>query len=113
MAKRNMRVMPRQPNLDLTTILSRLYSQRQQIDQKIRAFEKRAAMGPAEPALRQEVPGWDAGQSVADVAFQLWQSSAFRGGIPEEALLAAVRILKENSRARLVLVPKRKHTSTF
>jgi hypothetical protein len=62
--------------------------------------------------IRRDIVLSDAGQQVADVAFDLWVSSAFRGCSPEEALLTAmtaVRMVKGKPSPGLFLAPKRKH----
>jgi len=50
----------------------------------------------------------EADHLIADVAFSLWLSSAFRGGSPEAALMTALRMLGEETSRGLFLVPKRK-----
>jgi hypothetical protein len=47
---------------------------------------------------------------VADVAFDLWLSSAFRGS-PEGALLTAVEMFRGTTPAKLFLVPKRRRNA--
>jgi hypothetical protein len=50
-----------------------------------------------------------ADQLVADFAFTLWLSSAFRGASPKEALITAQLLIKREKPPRLFLVPNRKH----
>ena len=59
--------------------------------------------------IRPEVPLSDADELVADVAYALWHSAPFRCGLPEEAFLTALRMVRGKSSAGLFLVPKRKH----
>jgi len=49
----------------------------------------------------------DPDKSIAELAYKLWLSSPFRGKSPEEALLAALEIVKAKAPARLFAVPKR------
>ena len=49
----------------------------------------------------------EADKTVADLAYKLWLSSAFRGKSPEQALLAALEIVKGKAPARLLVLPKR------
>ena len=46
---------------------------------------------------------------VADFAYTLWLSSAFQGGLPEDAFLTALRLVKGPSSVGPFLVPKRRH----
>jgi hypothetical protein len=48
----------------------------------------------------------EADKTVADLAYNLWLSSAFRGGSPEQALVAALEMVRGRAPARLFLVPK-------
>lgn len=57
--------------------------------------------------IRREAPLSDADRAVADYAYNLWLSSAFRGGSPEKALLTATQLLSGATPARLFVVPKR------
>jgi hypothetical protein len=50
----------------------------------------------------------EADELVSHFAYTLWQSSAFRGGLSEEAFLTALRMIKKRSLAGLFLVPRRK-----
>jgi hypothetical protein len=45
--------------------------------------------------------------TVAALAYNLWLSSAFRGNSPEQALFAALQMVKSKEPARLFVVPKR------
>lgn len=53
--------------------------------------------------VRRDISLLDAVEVVADLAFRLWVSSAFYGGSPEAALVAAVRMVKRRSLAGLFL----------
>ena len=57
--------------------------------------------------IRPGVPLSTADQIVADVAYTLWQSSAFFGASPEAAYFTALRMVKGPS-SGLFLVPKRR-----
>lgn len=57
------------------------------------------------PIRRNSVPPYE---EVADLEFDLWLATAFRGGSPEEALLSAVRRLRRKTTAGLFFVPKHK-----
>jgi hypothetical protein len=52
--------------------------------------------------LRSEVD-----KTVAELAYNLWLSSAFRGNSPEQALIAALQMVRAKGPARLFVVPKR------
>jgi len=58
--------------------------------------------------IRRRSPVSHADELVADFAFTLWLSSAFRGGLPEDALLTAVRTLGGKTSPGLFLVPQRR-----
>ena len=45
---------------------------------------------------------------VADFAYTLWISSAFRGNSPEDALLAAWQVVRGRTSGNLFLVPERR-----
>jgi hypothetical protein len=45
--------------------------------------------------IRQEVPELAADRDVVDLAYNLWLARGFRGGSPEEDLLAALRGIEE------------------
>ena len=45
--------------------------------------------------------------TVAGLAYNLWLSSAFRGNSPEQALIAALQMVKGKAPAKLFVVPKR------
>ena len=49
----------------------------------------------------------EADTTVAALAYNLWLSSAFRGNSPEQALFAAIQMVKSKAPARLFVVPKR------
>jgi len=49
----------------------------------------------------------DADRTVAELAYNLWLSSAFQGSSPEDALIAALQMLRGRAPARPFLVPKR------
>ena len=57
------------------------------------------------PIRRQALP-FDAGLDVVDLAYERWLARGFRGGSPEQDLLAAVRDVKGEA-ARPFLVSKR------
>ena len=48
----------------------------------------------------------NAADAIADLAFDLWVSAAFRGASPEEALVRAERMLAPQKRPALFLVPR-------
>lgn len=48
----------------------------------------------------------NAAGAIADLAFDLWVSAAFRGATPEEALVTAKRMLAPKKRPALFLVPR-------
>jgi len=50
----------------------------------------------------------DGDQEVVDLAYRLWLARGFRGGSPEEDLLAALREVRGKTSAVLFLVPKPK-----
>ena len=56
--------------------------------------------------VRRGKPLSNADELVTDFAFMLWLSSAFRGGLPEEAFFTALRMMRRE--AGLFLVPERK-----
>ena len=68
-------------------------------------------MMPSENTTVTPIPRNDAlsevDTTVAGLAYNLWLSSAFRGNSPEQALIAALQMIKEKAPARLFLVPKR------
>ena len=49
----------------------------------------------------------DSDELIVELAYRLWVSSACSGGLPEDALLSALRILRTRT-AGLFLVPRRK-----
>ena len=55
---------------------------------------------------------WDGDELVADLAFSLWLSAAFRDS-PEHALLTSVEMVRGQTRTGCFLVPKRKYTHTL
>jgi hypothetical protein len=58
--------------------------------------------------IRRDISLSDADQKVVDVAFDLWLARGFRGGSPEEDLLAAMRDAKGAAPAGLFLVTRRR-----
>jgi hypothetical protein len=44
--------------------------------------------------IRQDVPVSETDREVVDLAYNLWLARGFRGGSPEEDLLAAVREIR-------------------
>ena len=56
--------------------------------------------------IRRDAPLSNACESVADFAYTLWLASAFRGALPEEAFVTALRMVRRE--AGLFLVPERK-----
>ena len=57
--------------------------------------------------IRRNVAISDDDQLAADVAFNLWLSSPFRCGPPEQAFFTALRMVKGKSSVGPFLVPKR------
>jgi hypothetical protein len=53
------------------------------------------------------IPGSEFDKTVAELAYNLWLSSAFRGNSPEQALVAALQMVRGKGPARLFVVPKR------
>ena len=49
----------------------------------------------------------EADKIVADLAYSLWLSSAFQGSSPEDALIAALQMVRGKAPARPFLLPKR------
>jgi hypothetical protein len=62
--------------------------------------------------IRRHTPLSDADREIADCAFNLWLSSAFRGS-PEDALFAAVEMFRGQCPAHLFLVAKHPMVSPF
>jgi hypothetical protein len=56
--------------------------------------------------IRQDILGADAVQEIVEVAYNLWLSSAFRGGAPEGALFTALQMMREKTSAAIFLVPR-------
>ncbi|MBZ5581433.1 MAG: DUF2934 domain-containing protein [Acidobacteriia bacterium] len=59
-------------------------------------------------SIRRDPLASDADEEIAEIAYDLWLARGFRGGSPEEDLLTAVRVVREEPWAGLFLVPRRK-----
>jgi hypothetical protein len=81
--------------MDVKGIISELRSEREQIEKEILSLNRSDARTTKEAA--QSPLQVDASQLIADFAHTLWLSSAFSCGSPEDALLTAVRLLREKA----------------
>ena len=59
------------------------------------------------PSKNTTVPRNNDDTTVAALAYNLWLSSVFRGNSPEQALFAALQMVKSKEPSRLFVVPKR------
>jgi hypothetical protein len=57
--------------------------------------------------IQRRIHASESDKTVAELAYNLWLSSAFRGGSPEQALSVALRMVRGKGPARLLVVPKR------
>jgi hypothetical protein len=57
--------------------------------------------------IQRDLPISDPDKTLAGLAYNLWLSSAFRGDSPEQALLAALQMIKAKAPAKLLVLPKR------
>jgi hypothetical protein len=94
----------------MTSLLSALSSERRRIKQALRSLghDEYHFGAPKVIPIRRDILASDEDRDVAELAFDIWLSNGFRGGSPEEALMAAVRQSKTQTGMGLSLVPKRK-----